>query len=379
MQMPWLALMTMKHNVVTRLYIREAGFKGCVCVRDRSIETAKSIIQPSVFLPEDLFEVSPNQTTCSSTILVKVARAARFFSPQNRAKCNLHTRCRQTFSSPVTTTTTGNVRHTEDRRTTIADSASRKPRRPLSDSVRPTSRPGQPVWLLDAKPSACLLFDLSHFATPPLDWPGSCIRLSIHRLASLTCLTNLRSLIYAVFGMLALSRAVAHSAHLSLVADSSSYTQKPKYRCPGCRTQTCSLPCYKRHQQRASCNGKRDPTVFVKRSQLATPAGIDQDYNYLKSVERSIDHAARETSDRGVGVKTNSKGSERALHPESLLNRYLISNRINIERAPKGMSRQKTNQTRFTKYVCRLSDLLHYVLRALQTPKCLVDGRVDWR
>lgn len=90
----------------------------------------------------------------------------------------------------------------------------------------------------------------------------------------------------------------------------------------------------------------------MKRSQLATPAGIDQDYNYLKSVERSIEHASRETSDRGVGGRSlNVKGSERGLHPESALQRYLSTNRINVERAPKGMSRQKTNQTRFTKYV----------------------------
>lgn len=147
------------------------------------------------------------------------------------------------------------------------------------------------------------------------------------------------------------ARIVAHSCHSLRVADSPSYTQKPKYRCPRCKAQTCSLPCYKRHQQRASCNGKRDPAVFVKRSQLATPAGIDQDYNYLKSVERNIDHAARETSDRGVGAQSNAKGTERGLHPESLLQRYLVTNRINVERAPKGMSRQKTNQTRFTKYV----------------------------
>lgn len=98
--------------------------------------------------------------------------------------------------------------------------------------------------------------------------------------------------------------------------------------------------------------------MYVKRSQLATPAGIDQDYNYLKSVERSIDHAARETQDRGVGGKSFVKGSERGLHPESLLQRYLVTNRINVERAPKGMSRQRTNRTRFTKYVhCRKGSL----------------------
>ncbi|SMR58806.1 unnamed protein product [Zymoseptoria tritici ST99CH_1E4] len=127
------------------------------------------------------------------------------------------------------------------------------------------------------------------------------------------------------------------------------FTEKPKYRCPRCKTRTCSLPCYKRHQQRASCNGKRDEAVYVKKSELATPAGIDRDYNYLKSVERTIDHASREAQDRGVNGKDASKVFERGLHPESLLQRYLTMNRIAVNRAPRGMSRQKTNQTRSTK------------------------------
>jgi hypothetical protein len=90
----------------------------------------------------------------------------------------------------------------------------------------------------------------------------------------------------------------------------------------------------------------------VKKSELATPAGIDHDYNYLKSVERTIDHASREAIDRGVNGNA-SKVFGRGLHPESLLQRYLTTNRISVTRAPRGMSRQKSNQTRSTKYVLR--------------------------
>lgn len=126
-----------------------------------------------------------------------------------------------------------------------------------------------------------------------------------------------------------------------------SYTETPKYRCPRCRTQTCSLPCYKRHQQRASCNGKRDPAAYLKKSQLATPASIDRDYNYLKSVERGIDDASADARERGVdGHRHPQRGGHER---EGAFRRYLAENGIKVEYAPKGMSRQKSNQSRVTK------------------------------
>ncbi|KAI6817017.1 hypothetical protein KC332_g3828 [Hortaea werneckii] len=131
---------------------------------------------------------------------------------------------------------------------------------------------------------------------------------------------------------------------------STCYTEQPKYRCPRCQTQTCSLPCYKKHQQRASCNGKRDPAAYQKKSQLATASGLDRDYNYLKGVERQIDVAGQEAEDRGIGAKNaSSKNVLRGWRADSALQRYLVQNNINIEHAPKGMSRQKNNQTRPTK------------------------------
>lgn len=128
---------------------------------------------------------------------------------------------------------------------------------------------------------------------------------------------------------------------------SCSYTQIPKYRCPRCKTQTCSLPCYKRHQQRASCNGKRDPAAYLKKSQLATAASVDRDYNYLKSVERSIDDASTDARERGAGLTGDSQS--RGPRREGVFSRYLASNGIVVEHAPKGLSRQKNNRSRVTK------------------------------
>lgn len=117
------------------------------------------------------------------------------------------------------------------------------------------------------------------------------------------------------------------------------YTNPPKYRCPRCPgpVRTCSLPCYKRHQQRASCNGQRDPTAYVKKSDLVTPAGIDHDYNFLTGIERVLDKTEKDEGGKG----RNSKGRHGKLYD------YLRENRIVVDKAPTGMSRQKTNNTRW--------------------------------
>lgn len=142
------------------------------------------------------------------------------------------------------------------------------------------------------------------------------------------------------------------------VLTSFSYTEKPKYRCPRCKTQTCSLTCYKRHQQRASCNGQRDPAAYLKRSEWATPSGIDRDYNYLKSVERHVDSTGKDVRERGIATDDSRRGGERGAAsnkkvskswvPGSALQRYLSENSIMVEKAPTGMSRQKANLTRVT-------------------------------
>ncbi|KAI0415111.1 hypothetical protein F5X98DRAFT_365360 [Xylaria grammica] len=69
--------------------------------------------------------------------------------------------------------------------------------------------------------------------------------------------------------------------------------QPPKYKCPRCAARTCSLSCVKKHKTWSSCNGERDPTVFVPLDKLKTDAGIDHDYNFLTSIERSVERAER--------------------------------------------------------------------------------------
>ncbi|GAB7346915.1 hypothetical protein MBLNU459_g1985t1 [Dothideomycetes sp. NU459] len=122
------------------------------------------------------------------------------------------------------------------------------------------------------------------------------------------------------------------------------FTDTPKYVCPRDKVRTCSLACYKRHQQRASCNGQRDPTAYVKKNELTTAAGIDHDFNFLSGIERTFDQADKALRDRGMEA---SGGLKKRWHAEGPLQRYIRENGIRVDRAPVGMSRQKSNQTRF--------------------------------
>ncbi|KAI8957903.1 hypothetical protein F5Y11DRAFT_337939 [Daldinia sp. FL1419] len=71
------------------------------------------------------------------------------------------------------------------------------------------------------------------------------------------------------------------------------HTQAPKYKCPRCGTRTCSLACVKKHKNWSSCNGERDPTVYIPREKLKTDAGIDHDYNFLTKIERSVERVEK--------------------------------------------------------------------------------------
>ncbi|KAH7397091.1 hypothetical protein BKA66DRAFT_566229 [Pyrenochaeta sp. MPI-SDFR-AT-0127] len=118
-----------------------------------------------------------------------------------------------------------------------------------------------------------------------------------------------------------------------------------KYRCPGCAARTCSLPCYKRHQAWAQCSGQRDPTKFVKKSQLVTPAGIDHDFNFLAGIERNLEKAERVVGATDVGASSDAQPKSRSQQAGIQYNRLEQAARVKIIRAPKGLSRQKENKS----------------------------------
>ncbi|KAF7861921.1 hypothetical protein EAF04_007802 [Stromatinia cepivora] len=136
-----------------------------------------------------------------------------------------------------------------------------------------------------------------------------------------------------------------------------------KYTCPRCSQQTCSLPCSKRHKVWSSCSGIRDPTVYKPKSQLATPSGIDHDYNFLHSIEHRIERSEKEiVEERGLVKKmelqlarqgqkddrrrpNKTPGHQR----EDFITKMLQNSGITLVKAPSGMSRNLENTSTWSK------------------------------
>jgi len=137
------------------------------------------------------------------------------------------------------------------------------------------------------------------------------------------------------------------------------HTNPPKYRCPRCSSQTCSLACSKRHKLWSDCNGVRDPTVYKPRHELATPAGIDHDYNFISSIERGIERTDRLIVDekrlvdrkelQGYGENRRWK-SRQHIGGDTPLEKALERSGVIVDKAPKGMKRNTDNNTNWSKH-----------------------------
>lgn len=138
----------------------------------------------------------------------------------------------------------------------------------------------------------------------------------------------------------------------------------------------------KRHKEWHQCSGKRDPTAKVPKAQLFTPAGIDHDFNFITSIERS--RADLETKvPQSKQIEGNSLRSGIASKNKNILDRLDLT-RVNIEWAPEGLSRQKLNQTKWSKvtpviYLLPDRDVLTMVLEnAADRLDCRMDSP-GWR
>ncbi|KAE8356796.1 hypothetical protein BDV28DRAFT_65634 [Aspergillus coremiiformis] len=86
------------------------------------------------------------------------------------------------------------------------------------------------------------------------------------------------------------------------------HIQPPKYRCPRCSTRTCSLPCSRRHKLWSQCTGVRDPAAYLKRNELATESAFDRDFNFITGIERRLERAERDAENRGISVQPGVSG-----------------------------------------------------------------------
>ncbi|CAL5870875.1 uncharacterized protein PFLUO_LOCUS5116 [Penicillium psychrofluorescens] len=148
------------------------------------------------------------------------------------------------------------------------------------------------------------------------------------------------------------------------------HTNPPKYRCPRCATRTCSLPCTRRHKLWSQCSGVRDPAAYLRRNELATESAFDRDFNFITGIERTLERAGRETENRGIelprghlgdqaetdgapGAEDAAPGGKRK-HPhqglvkgEAGFLRGAEAGGVNVVRAPRGMTRNRQNASRW--------------------------------
>ncbi|PKX97698.1 zinc finger HIT domain-containing protein [Aspergillus novofumigatus IBT 16806] len=157
--------------------------------------------------------------------------------------------------------------------------------------------------------------------------------------------------------------------------------QPPKYRCPRCSTRTCSLPCSRRHKLWSQCSGVRDPAAYLKRSELATESAFDRDFNFITKIERSLERAEREAEGRGIPLSGTTAADPAVLGLEHKLGqdgldaeagrkrkrpeqggfvkgeagflRGAQTAGVRVIRAPRGMSRNKANASKWNpKHKC---------------------------
>ncbi|EXJ92287.1 hypothetical protein A1O3_00837 [Capronia epimyces CBS 606.96] len=125
-----------------------------------------------------------------------------------------------------------------------------------------------------------------------------------------------------------------------------------KYTCPRCGIHTCSLPCVKRHKTWAQCSGIRNPAAYRKRADLATPASVDQDFNFLTSVERSLQRADDLVLEKNIKLAPSGTirgGNE----PKRKFETEVQERGIRLIRAPHGLSRNKENKSHWARqYKC---------------------------
>ena len=131
----------------------------------------------------------------------------------------------------------------------------------------------------------------------------------------------------------------------ALPTDTNSHTNRLKYKCPRCGIQTCSLACVKRHKLWSQCSGVRNPAAYRKRSELVTPASVDQDYNFITAVERSLARTDDEAAERGIGFDTDGRG--KFVKGQRRTNVEIANSGAIVLKAPEGMSRNKENRSRW--------------------------------
>ncbi|RMZ84846.1 hypothetical protein DV737_g1005, partial [Chaetothyriales sp. CBS 132003] len=98
------------------------------------------------------------------------------------------------------------------------------------------------------------------------------------------------------------------------------------------------------HKKRAQCSGVRNPGEYTRRSELATPAGFDRDFNFITGLERGLQRADDVLTERKIDLRpaANLRGWRGAV----TLDNAAEERGVSLVRAPLGLSRRSENKSK---------------------------------
>lgn len=112
----------------------------------------------------------------------------------------------------------------------------------------------------------------------------------------------------------------------------------------------------------------------MRRNELATESAFDRDFNFITGVERSLERAERDAENRGIPIDhepdagENGVGQKRRrpnpglVKGEAAYLRAAANGRVNVVRAPRGMSRNRQNTSKWhPKYAREIPHLFPFI------------------
>eukprot|EP00117_Sycon_ciliatum_P024251 scpid63580/ scgid0894/ Box C/D snoRNA protein 1; Zinc finger HIT domain-containing protein 6 len=126
----------------------------------------------------------------------------------------------------------------------------------------------------------------------------------------------------------------------------------PKYRCPGCARQTCSLPCTRGHKDKYGCTGSRDRTAYVGLDKYSTQH-LKSDFVFLEEVDRKVNNLQR--------LSSQMKTSDWKRNRRNVLARAAKSHGVRYEVLPVVLARSKENISSYHKKSDRLTWFVKWI------------------
>ncbi len=117
--------------------------------------------------------------------------------------------------------------------------------------------------------------------------------------------------------------------------------QTAKYTCPRCSVKTCSVGCVRAHKERTACDGIRDVTGYVAKTDMSNLTLLS-DYRFLEHVDRNIEQLSRKRLQHRPPVKKRN-------FVQQTLSNIARDHGVSLRFLPADFSKHKKNTIRFEK------------------------------